>query len=292
MILYILMGGIFFLLMYSLLLGVIHGITPDEHTWPITFSYAIGAFSTKKGIFVAFLFTLAFTVQRAIASEIVYLAVINVKIFYSINGYIYTIVGIAMLIAGLYVMNKRSILHVDLFPSSWLGKKHTHDTTEHVNEIKPSMALIHGFIAGWGFGAFAIILYTIIVPQMPNAYVAFLPGVMFGLGTMVVQAIFGGFFGRWIRKMKLPEKKGIEVASKIAGTTLTYGGLVFILGGIITLALPKIANFSINTGINVGNLHHLGIGFVMVTFTVLVIGIGSLIHFVRVVKKEYETDGK
>ena len=24
------------------LLGVVHDITPDEHTWPITFSYSIG----------------------------------------------------------------------------------------------------------------------------------------------------------------------------------------------------------------------------------------------------------
>ena len=129
------MGGILFLLLYSLLLGVIHGITPDEHTWPITFSYAIGAFSTKKGIFVAFLFTLAFTFQRAIASEIVYLAIINVKAFYSINGYIYTIVGIVMLVAGVYVLNKHSILHLDFFPASWLGKKHTHDMEEYPKDI-------------------------------------------------------------------------------------------------------------------------------------------------------------
>ncbi len=29
----------------AFLLGVVHGVTPDEHTWPITFSYAIGSFS-------------------------------------------------------------------------------------------------------------------------------------------------------------------------------------------------------------------------------------------------------
>lgn len=282
------MSGILFLLLYSLILGIIHGITPDEHTWPITFSYAIGAFSTRKGIFVAFLFTLAFTFQRAIASEIVYLAIINVKAFYSINGYIYTAVGIVMLVAGVYVLNKHSMLHLDFLPSSWLGKKHSHDLTEHPRELKPSMALVHGFVAGWGFGSFALILYTIIVPQMPNAYVAFLPGVMFGLGTMLVQAVFGGLFGRWIRRMNLPENKGLEIASKIAGNTLTYGGLVFILGGIFTLSLPKIANLSIDTGVNIGNLHHLGIGFVMVTLTVLVIGMGSLYYFVRETKKEYE----
>ena len=28
---------------YSFPFGLLHGVLPDEHTWPITFSYAIGA---------------------------------------------------------------------------------------------------------------------------------------------------------------------------------------------------------------------------------------------------------
>ena len=35
------------ILVFSLILGMLHGATPDEHTWPITFSYAIGKYSTK-----------------------------------------------------------------------------------------------------------------------------------------------------------------------------------------------------------------------------------------------------
>ncbi len=282
------MSTIFFLLLSSLGLGIVHGITPDEHTWPITFSYAIGSYSSSKGLYVGFLFSLAFAIQRSIAGVIVYLALINVKIFSTYNGYVYLIVGIAMLIAGLYVTNKHRILHLEIFPSSWLGKKDTHDMQEDVREIKPSMALIHGFIAGWGFGAFALILYTIIIPKMPNVYFAILPGLFFGLGTMIVQVIFGGLFGHWIRSMKLTEKDGIKVASKIAGTTLTFGGIIFILGGLLTVLFPKIANISINTGIDIGNLHHLGLGFAMVTTTVLIIGMGSIFYFVREMKKEYE----
>ena len=33
----------------SFLLGIVHGVTPDEHTWPITFSYAVGGYSTRRG---------------------------------------------------------------------------------------------------------------------------------------------------------------------------------------------------------------------------------------------------
>jgi len=36
-------------LIISYLLGIVHGVTPDEHTWPITFSYAVGTYSTKGG---------------------------------------------------------------------------------------------------------------------------------------------------------------------------------------------------------------------------------------------------
>ena len=36
-------------LMTALLLGLVHGITPAEHTWPITFSYAVGGYSTWRG---------------------------------------------------------------------------------------------------------------------------------------------------------------------------------------------------------------------------------------------------
>jgi len=29
---------------------MVHGITPDEHTWPITFNYAIGSYSIRGGL--------------------------------------------------------------------------------------------------------------------------------------------------------------------------------------------------------------------------------------------------
>ncbi len=36
------------ILVISFILGLMHGATPDEHTWPITFSYAVGKYSTKE----------------------------------------------------------------------------------------------------------------------------------------------------------------------------------------------------------------------------------------------------
>ena len=46
-------------LVTAFLLGIVHGITPDEHTWPITFSYAIGGYSTARGLRAGLLFSAA-----------------------------------------------------------------------------------------------------------------------------------------------------------------------------------------------------------------------------------------
>ncbi|MEM3855829.1 MAG: hypothetical protein QW298_01525, partial [Candidatus Micrarchaeaceae archaeon] len=62
----------------ALLLGFVHGITPDEHTWPITFSYAVGSYSTKGGAKAGLIFSTGFTIQRAVLSEVAYLALAGI----------------------------------------------------------------------------------------------------------------------------------------------------------------------------------------------------------------------
>jgi hypothetical protein len=43
----------FLALIYSFLFGLLHGILPDEHTWPITFSYAIDASGKEQVLYPA-----------------------------------------------------------------------------------------------------------------------------------------------------------------------------------------------------------------------------------------------
>ena len=50
-------------LIISYLLGIVHGITPDEHTWPITFSYAVGSGSTKGGMKAGLIFSSGFILR-------------------------------------------------------------------------------------------------------------------------------------------------------------------------------------------------------------------------------------
>ena len=130
----------------AFLLGVVHGITPDELTWPITFSYAIGSYSTKKGLVAGLTFSAAFTLQRAIASELAYLALDKwFTLGSSVDFVVYLFVGVAMVWAGRYIVQGRH-WHLSLRRSHKIESRE--DT--RVQTPKPWMPAVHGFIAGWG----------------------------------------------------------------------------------------------------------------------------------------------
>jgi hypothetical protein len=298
------------ILLTAFLLGIVHGITPDEHTWPITFSYAIGSYSTRRGLLAGLIFSSAFTLQRALGSLLAYLALARWMEAANVDAVVYIIVGLAMALAGAYILRIGRVFHLDLLPAAWSGGRCPHGwecaedggagherlgdpghlwpghgdvlaAARGLREVTPWMAAIHGFIAGWGFGAFATILYTVLAPSMPNLATAWLPGAIFGLGTVVVQAAVGALFGGWMRRRKLPEEVAALVARRVAGNTLLWGGLAFVAAGIFGLALPNIAAMQIVTPIHVHNLDSLGLGFALVIFVVLVIGGGSLIRAMR-----------
>ncbi|MGC8563017.1 MAG: hypothetical protein ACP5NO_07500 [Thermoplasmata archaeon] len=279
----------------SYLLGIVHGITPDEHTWPITFSYSVGTFSTKGGAKTGLVFSSGFTAQRAILSELSYLALAGIFITASAFGITYIVVGLAMALAGIYIAKKGKYLHWH-FLEEKLGvllgihKKDSETQKEELEHIinpalvakdsvdtKPvpiKLALIHGFVAGFGFGAFALIIYTILAPSMPSIYLGFLPGLLFGLGTMTMQVAFGTVFGTWLSRMKNLTKEGIAFVGKTISTyVLEYGGIAFIVAGGAILAFPGILSFGIITPLKVHNLHDLGVGFFLVIIVVVVIGI-------------------
>ena len=83
-------------LIISYLLGIVHGITPDEHTWPITFSYSVGSYSTRKGMKAGLIFSSGFTLQRAVLSEVAFFALAGLFMTALAFGITYIIVGIAM----------------------------------------------------------------------------------------------------------------------------------------------------------------------------------------------------
>ncbi len=293
-------------LIIAYLLGILHGVTPDEHTWPITFSYSVGTFSSKGGAKTGLTFSSGFTLQRSILSELAYLALAGVFMTTFAFGLTYIVVGLAMLGAGIYIARKGFYLHWH-FLERKLGEKAgihkegsmlqeqelSHEINPaYVNEkdlVKPvpvKLAFIHGFIAGFGFGAFALIVYTVLSPVMPNAFLGWVPGALFGLGTMTAQVMFGTVFGTWLSKMKGLTQQGIALVGKtITKTVLEYGGLAFVIGGIAILLYPPLLTYNIITPLKVHNLHSLGIGFFLVIVSVVIFGIYGYKQGVKEAKK-------
>lgn len=279
-------------LLLAYLLGIVHGITPDEHTWPITFSYSIGSYSGKKGFFIGLAFSLAFSVQRAIASELAYFSLISFMSKPWVDYIVYIIVGLAMALGGLYIFKFNNVFHIhfdkvdsihhrEALSGKYIDERHKKATYK--------MAILHGFIAGWGFGAFALILYTVLAPSMPNPYIAWMPGFLFGLGTTTVQILAGTFFGLLGKKLSLPENVSRHIATLTAMRTLVLGGIMFALAGILGLIDPKILSFNIVTPFHIHNLHNLGIGFFLVIMVVLGIGVSTFLIEVMRYKKLYKT---
>lgn len=257
----------------AFLLGVVHGVTPDEHTWPITFSYAIGSFSARKGMRSALSFSLSFTLQRALLSEIAYLGLLQVADNATWNAVIYLVVGVVMVVAAFYVLRLRCAFHLHLWPPSVGGchrPRHA-DTAEWAGRTPtPAMAAVHGFLAGWGLGAFALIMATVLAPAMPSAALGWVPGAAFGLGTTAVLAGAGAAIGALIRHQRLPVHLAEQVAQEGAGWTLLVGGALFAAAGAAALVAPAILTAGVRTGIHVHNLDRIGVGTLLVALVVVV----------------------
>ncbi len=234
-------------LSYSFLFGLLHGILPDEHTWPITFSYAIGGASGKQGMKASLYFSFAFTFQRMLISELAYLALAPFLLSPTINGIVYIIVGVVMSAAGALLLRRNVYPHLHILGHHHEGAKEI-ETTGHVlarqhadfveMDTTPPVhwTLVHGFIAGFGFGGFSLFVNTVAAPAMPNAWMGFMPGLVFGLGTMITLILIGALFGTSLRLVhSLTEQEIKRIGALTGGRTLFFGGLLFAAAGIITL---------------------------------------------------------
>jgi sulfite exporter TauE/SafE len=254
-------------LLTAFLLGLVHGITPDEHTWPITFSYAVGGYSTRRGLRAGLIFSAAFTAQQALASELAHLGLTRWFTFPMFDGLVYAIVGIVMAAAGIYITGWGRLPHLHVPGLDRLSMR----------ELKPWMPAVHGFIAGWGIDAFSAIIYTTLAPAMPSAATGWLPGLFFGLGTLIVQAAAGAAFGLWAARRGLPAEAIRAISLTTAARTLTWGGIAFFLFGIVALVFPKVADVGVATPLRVHNLDSLGLPFLLVVVTVVGIGVTSFV---------------
>jgi hypothetical protein len=268
-------------IIYSFLFGLLHGVLPDEHTWPITFSYAIGGASGREGMKAGLIFSAAFTLQRTLLSEVAYLALAPFLLSPTINGIVYIIVGLAMSAAGAIVLRQNRYLHFHLLghhheearemgTSVSVFSKHHNESAVPVSAPPPAKwTILHGFIAGFGFGGFSLFVNTVAAPAMQSPWLGFLPGLVFGLGTMIVLMLIGFLFGaslRWAHWLSEQEIK--QIGSQTGGRTLFFGGLLFALFGFATL---------------LGLDHYLPVdaGYVLIGLFMIVIAVPAFIYTLK-----------
>lgn len=248
-------------------LGMLHGVIPDEHTWPITFAYSVGTTTGRGGIRSGAWFSTAFTAQRAMMSAIVYLAISAVVGYWginlatgdqSINGPVYIAVGSAMAIAGWLILTER----VGHFHP--LMRLSTKDLAKHTNvdgspktpsgTVPTHWCLIHGFISGFGTdsGILSIWIYVYTLPVLVSAglwQISWLPGALFGLGTFLVLMFIGFFFGETLQIAKRVGPNRIAHFGRLVGArTLLYGGLAFVAFGPLYWSGWYSHNFAFDAG--------------------------------------------
>jgi hypothetical protein len=261
----------------AFVLGLVHGITPDEHTWPITFSYAVGGYSARRGLRAGLTFSLAFAIQCALASELAYLGLAHWQNYARSEYVVDVVVSIIMMAAGLFMGGRTTLSFAD---DGHQSRKRAADEAS-LRDPRPWMPALHGFVAGWGVGPFTAILYTALAPAMPSATIAWLPGLLFGLGTLVIQGCAGAIIGAWLASRGLSRENVRRVGLITAARTLLWGGIAFLLYGTFGVMFPQLAGFAVTTPIGIPNLHELGIPFVLLMLTVTGIGMTSLVTAMR-----------
>ena len=225
-----------YLLASCFALGILHGVIPDEHTWPITFSYSVGSATGRGGLKSGGWFAAAFTLQRAIMSQLAFVLLATFLVENrGLNGPVYLAVGVAMAAAG-YLIRTDRVPH-------WhplLRRFDEADLKRHEQEIARTgtvpihWATIHGFIAGFGVdtGLFTTFVYLIAVPAMPSAWLGWAPGAAFGLGTFVVLMLIGLVFGGVLGvARRFGTFRVQEFGRRVGSRVLLFGGIAFAVAG-------------------------------------------------------------
>ena len=258
------------LLLACFVLGALHAVVPDEHTWPITFSYSVGTASGRGGMRAGAFFAAAFTVQRAIMSQLVYLALATFFILSEwLTGPVYVVVGAAMAIAG-YLILSDHVPHFHPFMRFSRRDLARHEQEVSRGHVPAHWAVIHGFIAGFGVdaGLFSTFVYFIAVPAMPTAVLGFAPGAVFGLGTFVVLMVIGLVFGGVLGIAKRWGSERVERFGRLVGArTLLLGGIAFVVAGIaFVLGASSLLPFDFGTVIVVLIMVGLALPIMLVTW--------------------------
>ncbi len=166
-------------LLAVLIVGLVHGLKPDEHTWPITVSYALMQ-RNAKGVLAAIsvfagALTLVWTLMSALVGQLMGLLDIA-----ALGPYVDIIVGATMIGVATYLV------------FGGHGKASEEKVTADYKLI-----WIHGLAASFGGDFFVVLVLTAALVPAISPGLSFLIGLMFGAGswaaqTIIVMAVYKG----------------------------------------------------------------------------------------------------
>lgn len=241
-------------------LGLVHGLIPDEHTWPITIPYALGQENPKKAVLSTIIFTGALTLVWSVLTTVVSV-VGNIFLSEKYNPYVFIFAGITMVGVAIFVFLPRistvmcSMVNDEIYSKSpvhrfvtRLGCRHVHGDLgfTEVKMAPPYKAIwIHGLVAAFGTGFLLVIVYTTAL-TFP-AYLGFLPGMLFGIGTMLSLSLIG-FVVRKGAELGVKNQEQLEKRARKLG----YIGLYLLLSmGIFMILLGVLALFGIEVNLEI-----------------------------------------
>lgn len=152
------------------IIGLVHGLKPDEHTWPITVSYGLMQRNIQGVIAAVSVFagalTLVWTLMSALVGEL--MGLLNTSI---LDPYVDFIVGLTMIGVAAYLV---------------FGKNHG---TEGVKTADYKVIWIHGLAAAFGGDFFIVLVLAAAIVPAINPLYSFSIGLLFGLGSWAAQSI-------------------------------------------------------------------------------------------------------
>ena len=196
---------------------------------------------------------------------------------------LYVPIGLLMAAGGALMLRQRRVLHLHFAGSCHENQLAGPADTDTAGWARMTgwMPAVHGFVAGWGLGAFALILYTTLAPVMPSAAWGWLPGALFGFGTLIVQTLAGAMFGRLAASRRLSPQAIRDVALLTAARTLLWGGLAYVLSGVLATLFPQLAQWRLATGLHVHGLNAIDLPLLLAVVCVAGVGLGTFAIEVR-----------
>lgn len=151
------------------LIGIVHGLKPDEHTWPITISYGLMQRKLKGAIISTSVFagalTLVWTALSALTGDVFSFFISN-----NLDTYVDIVIGITMISVALALL-----IHKE--------KEGREKTADY------KIIWIHGLAAAFGGDFIVVLILTIATVTFLPSMFSFLVGLLFGLGSWFAQGI-------------------------------------------------------------------------------------------------------